>query len=272
MSNKGAPKRVFGGNYMTLSKALKFLILNCILIVIIYSLQYVFNFLTYDINGPMTWMMSHSERLANNTDFISAFSWYLVQFLITCLLIHYFLRKGIKEVGFSTLNLQLSMKYIKYFILIFPFVVVICCALIYSTLGLQPLIEQYEGRNVIYAVKDIMIFGTLPGLSEEPFFRIFVIQFFLLFWFKRFNSLSPNGINMMVFLSSFYFMLGHIFINWSPFYLKYDVIQLITAFILGIYYTVTYLKTKSILASIVCHSYSDFIIYLMGYLLYFYNR
>lgn len=257
---------------MTLSKALKFLFLNCFLIVIIYSLQYVFNFLTYDIKGPMTWMIRHSERLANNAEFISAFSWYLIQFMITCLLIRYFLHKGFKEAGFNILNLKLSLKYIKYFILIFPFVVIICYALIYSTLGLQSLIEQYEGRNVIYAVKDIMIFGTLPGLSEEPFFRIFVIQFFLLFWLKRYNSLSSNSIRMMVFLSSFYFMLGHIFINWSPFYLKYDVTQLLTAFILGIYYTLTYLKTKSILASIVCHSYSDFIIYLMGYLLHFYTH
>ncbi len=257
---------------MTIAKAGKFILINVILLVIIFALQSLYNFLTYDLSGPMTWVLNQSGTLNANGDFIRAISWYLLQIGVTCLLIRFILHQGLREAGFNTWNVQLSRKYIRYFVVLFPFIVAACLMLIYFTLGPDAIIGQYAGRDAVYAVKDIAVYGTLPGLGEEPFFRIFVIQFLLMYGFNKRPSLDSKAIHTIILLSAVYFMLGHIHIGWSPLSLRYDVIQLITAFVLGIFYAVTYLRTRSILAAVVCHSYSDFVIFLMGYLVYFYHQ
>ena len=71
----------------------------------------------------------------------------------------------------------------------------------------------------------------------------------------------------VVVLSALFFALGHVFVlSLSPLQLKYNVIQLVTATALGIFYAISYLKTGSILAAVVCHNYSDFIVRLGMYL------
>lgn len=74
----------------------------------------------------------------------------------------------------------------------------------------------------------------------------------------------------IVFISAICFSYGHIYISsWIPFKITYNVLQLFSAFVLGIFYAITYIKTKSILTAVVCHGYSDLVVRLGNYILFY---
>ena len=233
-----------------------------IILVIIFSMQQLINYFSYDFRGPSGVVVDFLSKLGLEVEFTRMIIWNIMQLVITVILTKLFIKKSFKDIGYNFNNIALSFKYIIIFILSYP---VLCFIglLVLENYGMNIVPAVFNNQSLNYIIKDLLAYGTLPGIGEEPLFRVFIIQFLVLTTFKK-SSLDNRKTRLcLIILSSVFFSLGHIFISWSPFYLKFNVVQLILAFILGIFYSAVYLKTKSIFAPIICHNYSDFISRLM---------
>lgn len=119
-----------------------------------------------------------------------------------------------------------------------------------------------------YPLTPTNIFGTLgvqlflSGPSEEILFRALPITIFLSLF--EINANERNCNIMVIVLSCTLFSLAHISLS-SP-ALTIDWFQLAYAFILGIAYAVTYIKSNSIVYSMIMHSMSNVLMVGVGYL------
>lgn len=154
--------------------------------------------------------------------------------------------------------------------MLYPLVVAAAWLIIYKLAGIDSLIGGITQRSVEYIIKDLLIYGLMPGLGEEPLFRVLVIQFLLLTVYKG-KEIDDKNIRIgIILISAICFAYGHIYIvSWAPFSVNYNVIQLVTSLGLGVFYAITYIKTKSILTAIVCHNYSDLVVRAGSYILFF---
>ncbi len=249
-----------------IKKALWFIVL----LILLYLIQHFVNFLTYDNNGPSTYLIKFFSPLGIQEEFIRFALWYVYQIIITFICFKLFFRKSLKELGFNFQNYKMGIKYISLFLIAYTLINAIACLIIYKLSGVDLLIAGLTNKPLSYIIQDILLYGTLPGLGEEPLFRVFVIQFLLITIFKGKDLSDKNTRIWIVIISAICFTYGHIYIvSWAPFRINYSVIQLFTAFALGIFYAITYIKTKSILAAVVCHNYSDFIYKLGSYMIFY---
>lgn len=102
----------------------------------------------------------------------------------------------------------------------------------------------------------------LSGPSEEILFRALPITILLYLW----NKGKGNNPIVSIVCSSALFAAAHITWGFSPFTIQIDWFQLIYAFILGLAYAVTYIKSKSIIYPMIMHSMSNFLMVGVGYL------
>lgn len=130
-------------------------------------------------------------------------------------------------------------------------------------------ISQYD-----YPLNAANILGTLgfqlllSGPSEEILFRALPIPILLYFWLPN-GSKSPRA---PIICSALLFSLAHI--NWTlfPFSLQINWFKLIYAFILGLIYGITYIKSESIVYPMIMHSISNVLMVGTGYLFMCFNK
>ena len=162
------------------------------------------------------------------------------------------------------LNFTLKPKFSKTGILytaIFSFVILIYVLISYIIGYSNSAIAPYG-----YDLNAVNILGTLgfqlllSGTSEEILFRALPITVIG----KLTNSKSKNVLGILV--ASVLFSIAHI--QWSlvPFTISFDLFQLVYAFILGIAYGVTYIKSKSIIYPMIMHGMSNFLMVGIGYI------
>ncbi|MBY9078762.1 CPBP family intramembrane metalloprotease [Paenibacillus sp. HN-1] len=241
-----------------------------ILLIILYSVQHLVNFLSYDYRGPSSSLVKVFSVIGIEGNIARFILWDLFQVAITIIGCKLLIKKTLKELGFNLHNLKSGVRYICTFLLIFPLIQAIAWFIIYKWMGMDALTGGVSNESIVYAIQDILVYGLLPGVGEEPLFRVFVIQFLLLTAFKEQDLSDRSTMVWVVLISAICFSYGHIYIvSWSPFTVTYSAIQLLTAFVLGIFYAVTYIRTKSILTAVVCHNYSDFINRLGNYILFY---
>lgn len=242
-----------------------------ILLFILYSIQHLVNFLSYDYRGPSSSLVKVFSVIGIDEDVTRFILWDLFQVAITLIACKLFFKKTLKELGFNFHNLTSGIRYICTFLLIFPLILAIAWFIIYQWIGVDVLTGGVSDESIVYVIQDILVYGLLPGVGEEPLFRVFVIQFLLLTAFKEQDLSDRSTMIWVVLISAACFSYGHIYIvSWSPFTVTYNAIQLFTALVLGIFYAVTYIRTKSILTAVVCHNYSDFIYRLGNYILFYF--
>ena len=119
-----------------------------------------------------------------------------------------------------------------------------------------------------YEINTINVVGTLgfqlflSGTSEEILFRALPITILVSLICKD----NKTGKTFIILIASALFSVAHI--NWTvfPFTLSFDWFQLIYAFILGIAYGITYIKTKSIIYPMIMHGLSNFFMIGIGYI------
>jgi membrane protease YdiL (CAAX protease family) len=102
----------------------------------------------------------------------------------------------------------------------------------------------------------------LAGTCEEPLFRGFVITVLSQSWTGRFR-VGRGSISSAALWATFLFMMAHAQISIVPFSFHVSLPQQIWALGLGLYYAVVFEKTKSLLAPILSHGYSDGVIFLV---------
>lgn len=241
-----------------------------ILLFILYVLQHFINFLSYDYRGPSAALVKVLTNLGLEGDLARFILYELFQLAAALLFCTLLFRKSLHELGFNLRNRNAARKYILVYFNVYPLLLAVCWVILGTWLGRMALTGGVTQGTLGYAVKDILAFGLFPGIGEEPLFRIFVIRFLLLTVFKGTDIGGKKTLAAVVLLSALIFSYGHIFIlSWSPFTATYDPVQLLTAFVLGIFFAVTYIRTKSILTAVVCHSYSDLIYRLGNYVVFY---
>ncbi len=239
-----------------------------LLVFVIVLFQQVINYLTYDLDGPSTPVIALLARLGFEESLGRAVYWYVLQIVFSLLLIKLVIRKKFSDIGFNLHNGRLSRRLL-WFFPGFLLAAAMSWYGLYALLGLEAITGGVEARSVSYMVKDIAIFGLLPGPGEEPLFRVFVIQFLIMVLFKGKEVLSRWEKAVLIVVSSILFMAGHVFVlSFAPLQLKYDVLQLIISFSLGVFYAFSYLYTKSLVVPIVCHNYTDLVVRAGSYLLF----
>ena len=239
-----------------------------VLLILIIFLQQIINYLSYDEAGPSSFVINPLMKIGLDESLGRAVYWYALQIAFSLILIKLFIPKSFSEIGFNVHNRETTQKIILWFIVVYTLMVALSWYVLYKLGGLQSITGGLEIASLSFVIKDLVVFGSLPGPGEEPLFRIFVIQLLIRVCFGG-KPVSTRSVSLvLVCISALLFSAGHVFVlSFYPLQLKYDVVQLITAFVLGLFYAITYLKTKSILAAIVCHNYSDFVVRLGAYLL-----
>lgn len=238
------------------------------LVVLIVCLQQVINYLSYDLSGPSAVMVRMLGMLGLEEPLARALYWYVLQITFSLLLIKLIIRRSFRDVGFNLYNMKSSRTIIFRFIPIYTVVVVLAWYGMAKIWGVGMILSGVEPQTLVYQVKDIAIFSLLPGPGEEPLFRVFVIQFLLMVLYRGKNTEIRSTKVFLIVVSSLLFALAHVFVlAFIPLQLKYSVLQVATSFALGLVYAYSYLHTKSILAAVVCHNYTDFVVRFGAYLL-----
>lgn len=208
------------------------------------------------IGGYVAKLFDYSIIDSDNT-FMNISVHHIVQMLIALLVI-FIIHKTRK------LNFNLKPKFSKTGILytsIFSFVILIYVLISYIIGYSNSAIAPYG-----YDLNAVNILGTLgfqlllSGTSEEILFRALPITVIG----NLTNSKSKNILGILV--ASVLFSIAHI--QWSlvPFTISFDLFQLIYAFVLGIAYGVTYIKSKSIIYPMIMHGMSNFLMVGIGYI------
>lgn len=119
-----------------------------------------------------------------------------------------------------------------------------------------------------YDLNAINIVGTLgfqmllSGTSEEILFRALPITVLCSVIYKENKSSKA----FVIVIASVLFSFAHI--NWTivPFTVSFSWFQLVYAFVLGVAYGITYMKSKSIIYPIIMHGLSNFFMVGIGYI------
>lgn len=136
-------------------------------------------------------------------------------------------------------------KYCKYIGLIIPKNIRTC--LYFIPLMIISCVNLYNGINVNNSLSEIVFYILIMicvGFIEEIIFRGFL-----------FKMIMKNSINQAIIITSVTFGIGHI-VNLLNGYLMVETLfQIFYAFILGYLFAMIFLKTDSILPTIVAHSF-----------------
>lgn len=193
----------------------------------------------------------------------NAFLWitihHLVQMIIALLLIAVIHKKsGIR----FFLRPKISKTGIKYTI-IFS-IAILGYVLISYTIGYKMnTIQAYP-----YELNVSNILGTLgfqlllSGTSEEILFRAFPIAVLGYVFHKH----EYKNCALEIIFSALLFAIAHISWSISPFTISFSWFQLIYAFVLGLIYGITYVKSKSIIYPMIMHGLSNFLMVGVGYI------
>lgn len=246
----------------------RLLVVLIFLVVVIVCLQQVINYLSYDLGGPSSAVVRMLGGVGLEEPLARALYWYVLQIGFSLLLIKLVIRRPFRDVGFNLHNKQSSRTIILRFIPLYTAVVVLAWLAMARIWGVGMILGGVEPQTLAYQVKDIAIFSLLPGPGEEPLFRVFVIQLLLMVLYSGKDAETRAAKLFLIVVSSLLFALAHVFVlSFVPLQLKYSVLQVATSFVLGMVYAYSYLHTKSIVAAVVCHNYTDFVVRFGAYVL-----
>jgi membrane protease YdiL (CAAX protease family) len=191
----------------------------------------------------------------------------LFQGLLAVLALKLLMRKPFAELGFKCGNSVQGIKYIFYFLVLWTWVVVIFYIV---SLHINPGFAQYilgyyqpDRENII---RTLSYEGTMTGLGEELLYRALVLLPLMKYW-DRCVRIGRLEIPHAVLLSGLIFAVGHIGFTFVPFQLvSIDYLQVTFNFILGIWWGMIFIKTKSLLWPVIAHNSSNFMMYLIGFI------
>lgn len=177
---------------------------------------------------------------------------HLIQLGLTIFLMLLFYARSLKEWGFNLHNWKISLQWITLFMLIYG-------AIKYLNISGNANIElPYPNTEKNKIGYQFFQYG-LSGLGEEPLFRGFVMTFLATQWTKIYR---PFGIEfpITIIIATFLFMLAHIdFFNFNFSAINWD--QQLMSLQLGLIYGLVFHQTKSLLAPIIIHGFSNGIPY-----------
>jgi membrane protease YdiL (CAAX protease family) len=206
------------------------------------------------------------KPIASSIDPDGVFFWISVhhvsQLALTIFLMKLFRHTKLSIWGFNLRQSRLSLKIFASFCLIY-FIPVFFFNVLPNLVSANPPSFNYPliPRNVA----GILGFQfLLSGIGEEPLFRGFVMTFLSQSWKGNVRIWNVN-FPIAGLWTTLFFMVAHVNISLVPFSISASFWQQIWALGLGLYYAAVFDKTKSLLAPILSHGYSNGVIFVVLY-------
>jgi membrane protease YdiL (CAAX protease family) len=192
-----------------------------------------------------------------------AWEHHLWQLLLSLVFIGIFSRGVWRNWGFTLKNWRLSLNTLWKFCLVYG-CLEISFLICFNVGGTQSMGQhRLTSTNV---VAWLAFAWLMPGLSEETLFRG-LMHSYLRRSLPRVWCWRQLEIPMAGCVTALIFTLAHVNFTFIPFRLIHaDALQLITAFVLGIYYSIVYHGTGSLLNPILAHNFTDGIVFSFLYI------
>ncbi len=178
---------------------------------------------------------------------------------------------SLTDMGFNCKNGKLTIKMLGWFIPIWLLLVIL-----FYVIGLNCIAEfdayvsHYYVIDKLRMQKNLVTKCLLAGFGEEPFFRGFIVSS-LVTIIIRYVGIGKVKIPLVAIISGLLFALAHIEYQIMPFKIIYiDVVQLSVTFILGTFWSIMLIKTKSILGPIIAHTCANIFQVMGGYFVAYY--
>ncbi|GGF28672.1 hypothetical protein GCM10010954_29680 [Halobacillus andaensis] len=199
-------------------------------------------------------------------DWIRKMEHHFIQLLLAILLIVIFSRGKIQKWGFNFYNFKLSIKILKKFIFYYVVYFILISLMIQFFFYPDPSLNY--SLTPINALGHLSFMWLVSGTSEEILFRG-LIQTFLAVYLTNVYKIRGIELPLAGVVAALIFTLAHFHFSLFPFeVIHYNIPQLIMAFVLGIFYSITFHYTRSLLAPIIAHNLSNGTILLSTYILY----
>lgn len=192
---------------------------------------------------------------------------HIFQGLLGIVILKLYFRKPLREMGFSLDNKALSLRIFKWFVIVWTPIILLfflCGALFvpgfggYIT-GLYP--PRWEAVAATLGFDLLM----LSAIGEEPIFRPFVGLGLQTRWGKTIR-VGRVEVSYAAVLSGVIFMLAHVHFDLMPFRIIHvDPIKLLLNIVLGIFWAAVFERTRSLLCTLLAHTYSNLLIYVCGF-------
>ena len=194
-----------------------------------------------------------------------------IQTAIPIIFLVFIMNSSITEMGFNLRNVKLTLRMLGWFIPIWLLLVILFYVIGLNCIaGFDVFISHYFVKDKLTMQKDLIIGCLLAGMGEEPLFRGFIITV-LITIITRYVGVGKVKIPLVAIISGLLFALAHIEYQIMPFRIIYfDGVQLSTTFILGTFWSIMFIKTKSLLGSIIAHMCSNTIQIMGGYFVAYY--
>lgn len=163
--------------------------------------------------------------------------------------------KTFSDWGFNNEKKEMNKKIIMNFL--FGFIVFFTGGkIVYLLIMGWPPALVYNSQSATL-LQTVLFRSTMPGLSEEILFRALVIGILMTAW-KENISIGKVRIYFSGILSALIFVIAHVGYGVFPFEILYfNIGQMISAFVFGLFYSIAYIETGSLIAPIVSHNIVD---------------
>lgn len=183
----------------------------------------------------------------------------------------FIMHSSITEMGFNLRNAKLTLRMLGGFILIWLLLDILFYVIALNCItDFDAYVLHYFDKDKLTMQKDLIIGCLLAGMGEEPLFRGFIVTS-LVTVITRYVGVGKAKIPLVAIISGLLFALAHIEYQIMPFRIIYiDGIQLSITFILGTFWSIMFIKTKSLLGPIIAHMCANIIQLTSGYFIAYY--
>ncbi len=200
-----------------------------------------------------------------------AIFFYSLQIALAITFGNFIMHNSITDMGFNIRNAKLTFKMLGWFISIWLLMVILFYAIGLNFIeGFDVYISHYFVKDKLAMQKKLIIGCLLAGMGEEPLFRGFIITS-LITIITRYVGVGKVKIPLVAIITGLLFALAHIEYQIMPFRIMYiDGIQLGITFMLGTFWSIMFIKTKSLLGPIFAHMCANIIQIMGGYFVAYY--
>lgn len=228
------------------------------IVVILSVFMFIFQQVASGVGGSIASLFDYSLIDKDNT-----FMWlsvhHIIQMIIAYMGITYLNRVFHLDFGLKFRKSKVGIKYTAFFILAMLIYVLVMYMARYSPNSITPFSYPLNKTNIIGTLGFLSL---LSGVSEEILFRALPITLF-----SYMLNYDKNDKALLVIVSSAaLFSIAHIQWTLIPFTIVANWVQLLSTFILGIIYGITFRKTNSIIYPMIMHSMGNVLMVGIGYL------
>ena len=200
-----------------------------------------------------------------------AIFFYSLQIALAIIFGKFIMHRSITEMGFNLRNVKLTLKMLGWFISIWLLIVILFYMIGLNCIeGFDVFVSHYFVKDKLAVQKKLIIGCLLAGLGEEPLFRGFIVTSFIAI-ITKYVGAGKVKIPLVAIVSGVLFALAHIEYQIMPFRIVYvDGIQLSITFMLGTFWSIMFIKTKSLLGPIIAHMCANTIQIMTGYFVAYY--